>query len=177
MSMKKNKSNKNTNIIEIIAEYIYLVIIGDKATLKNFAINLKKNINNNDINFIITRLDIPILFEYDNITQNTKKILKLDNSIESAQSYAYAQESFILTKEKKITNKKHNNKDNYMLMMIENDILRFPKIDLVEEDPEKMIMDWIKKYNGFVPDIMKHTIKPLSLVGLDDEILVYSAKL
>ena len=46
-----------------------------------------------------------------------------------------------------------------------------------EEDPEKMIMDWIKKYNGFVPDIMKHTIKPLSLVGLDDEILVYSAKL
>ena len=137
MSMKKNKSNKNTNIIEIIAEYIYLVIIGDKATLKNFAINLKKNINNNDVNFIITRLDIPILFEYDNITQNTKKILKLDNSIESAQSYAYAQESFILTKEKKITNKKHNNKDNYMLMMIENDILRFPKIDLVEEDPEK----------------------------------------
>ena len=47
MSMKKNKSNKNTNIIEIIAEYIYLVIIGDKATLKNFAINLKKNILRN----------------------------------------------------------------------------------------------------------------------------------
>jgi len=31
-----------------------------------------------------------------------------------------------------------------MLMMIENDILRFPKIDLIEEDPEKMIIDWIK---------------------------------
>ena len=64
-----------------------------------------------------------------------------------------------------------------MLMMIENDVLRFPKIDLLEEDPEKMIIDWIKKYNGQVPDIIKHTIKPLSLVGLDDEILVYSAKL
>ena len=62
-------------------------------------------------------------------------------------------------------------------MMIENDILRFPKIDLTEDDPEKMIIDWIKKYYGFVPDIMKNTIKPLSLVGLDDEILVYSAKI
>ena len=171
---------KNTNIIEIIAEYIYLVIIGNKTTLKNFAINLKKNINNNNnnINFIITRLDIPILFEYDNIIKNTKKMLKIDNSIESAQSYAYAQESFILKKEKKISNKQNNNdNDNYMLMMIENDILRFPKIDLIEEDPEKMIIDWIKKYNGYVPDIIKHTIKPLSLIGLDDEILVYSAKL
>ena len=175
--MKKNKMNKNTNIIEIIAEYIYLVIIGNKTTLKNFALNLKKNINNNNINFIITRLDIPILFEYDTIIKNTKKILKLDNSIESAQSYAYAQESFILTKERKITNKKSINTDNYMLMMIEDDILRFPKIDLIEEDPEKMIIDWIKKYNGHVPDIIKHTIKPLSLIGLDDEILVYSAKL
>lgn len=171
------KKNTNTNIIEIIAEYIYLVIIGNKTTLKNFAFNLKKNINNNNINFIITRLDVPILFEYDNIIKNTKKILKIDNSIESAQSYAYAQESFILKKEKKITNKQNNNNDNYMLMMIENDILRFPKIDLIEEDPEKMIIDWIKKYNGYVPDIIKHTIKPLSLIGLDDEILVYSAKL
>ncbi len=177
MSMKKNKINKNTNIIEIIAEYIYLVIIGDKETLKNFSINLKKNISDLHVQFIITRLDIPILFEYDKITENAKKILKIDNSIESAQSYAYAQESFILTKEKKIFHKNNNTKENYMLMMIENDTLRFPKIDLIEEDPEKMIIDWIKKYNGFVPDIIKHTIKPLSLVGLDDEILVYSAKI
>jgi hypothetical protein len=175
--MKKNKTN--TNIIEIIAEYIYLVIIGNKTTLKNFAMNLKKNVNNSEVNFIITRLDIPILFEYDNIIKNTKKIIKLDNSIESAQSYAYAQESFILKKERKISYKQNNNndKDKYMLMMIENDVLRFPKIDLLEEDPEKMIIDWIKKYNRHVPDIIKHTIKPLSLVGLDDEILVYSAKL
>lgn len=177
MIMKKNKINKNTNVIEIIAEFIYLVIIGDKATLKNFALNLKKNINDTNIQFIITRLDVPILFEYDKIIENSKKILKIDNSIESAQSYAYAQESFILTKERKISNKNNNTKENYMLMMIENDVLRFPKIDLVEEDPEKMIMDWIKKYNGYVPDIIKHTIKPLSLVGLDDEILVYSAKI
>ena len=47
--------------------------------MKNFAINLKKNMSDSNVQFIITRLDIPILFEYDKITENTKKILKIDS--------------------------------------------------------------------------------------------------
>jgi hypothetical protein len=64
-----------------------------------------------------------------------------------------------------------------MMMMIDDNILRFPKIDLIDEDPEQMIIDWIKKNYGSVPEHLKKSIKPLSLVGYDNDILVYSAKI
>jgi hypothetical protein len=64
-----------------------------------------------------------------------------------------------------------------MLMIVDENILRFPKIDLVDEDPEKMIYDWIKKNYGSVPEEIKKTVRPLSLVGYDNNILVYTAKI
>ena len=45
-------------------------------------------------------------------------------------------------------------------MVASNNILRFPKIDLVDEDPEKMIINWIKYHNGIIPYELKKTIKP-----------------
>jgi hypothetical protein len=176
--MKKNKSEKNTSIVEIMAEYMYLVIIGEKNALKDFANNLKNHICDEKKKFIITRLDIPVLFEYDKIQKNIKKELMVDIGIESAQSYAYAQEPFILPRQNKKKVLKMDHTENFMLMVIDDDILRFPKIDLTEEDPEKMIIDWMKKYNGgTVPEKFIKTIKPLSLVGFDDDILVYSGKI
>jgi len=176
--MKKNKSEKTTSIVEIIAEYMYLVIIGEKNDLKEFVNNLKNNVIDDKKKFIITRLDIPILFEYDKIQKTAKKELIVDMGIESAQSYAYAQEPFILPRCNKKKQLKMDHTENYMLMIIDDNILRFPKIDLTEEDPEKMIIDWMKKYNGGnVPEKFIKTIKPLSLVGFDDEILVYSGKI
>ena len=180
----KEKSDKN-NIIEISADYIYFVIVGKKNTLINLIDDIKKNNrnindNNNDNNinikkFIVTRLDIPILFRYNKIKKMINKNIKLDNSIESAQSYAFAQEQFLIpkTRTKFIEN---DTEKNYMIMMIEQDILRFPKIELIDEDPEKMILDWIKNNFGNIPVKIKKTIKPLSLVGYNNEILVYMAK-
>jgi hypothetical protein len=176
--MKKNKSQKPTSIVEIMAEYMYLVIIGEKDNLKDFVNNLKNNVMDDKKKFIITRLDVPILFEYDKIRNTAKKELIVDMGIESAQSYAYAQEPFILPRVNKKKQLKMDHTENYMLMIIDDNILRFPKIDLTEEDPEKMIIDWMKKYNGgTVPEKFIKTIKPLSLVGFDDEILVYSGKI
>jgi hypothetical protein len=175
--MKNSKSEKKTSIIEIMAEYIYLVIIGEKNDLKQIVDYLKNNVYDDTKKFIITRLDIPILFEYDKIIKNVKKELIIDNGIESAQSYAYAQEPFILPRINKKKIFKMDHTENYMLMMVDDNILRFPRIELTEEDPEKMILDWIKKHIGFVPEKFMKTIKPLSLVGFDDEILVYSGKI
>jgi hypothetical protein len=170
--MKKDK----TNIIEISAEYIYFVMIGNKKDLINFIKNMEQYNKENNKKFIITRLDIPIIYLYDKIEKKIKKELKLDYSIESAQSYAFAQEQFIFPCDRKkfIEN---DTSINYMIMLVDDDILRFPKIDLIDEDPEKMIIEWIKKNNGFIPSHLKKTIKPLSLVGYDKDILVYMAKL
>lgn len=174
--MKKNK----TNVIEISADYIYFVMIGTKKDLLGFIKNMerynKENNKENNKKFIITRLDIPIIYLYDKIEKKSNKELKLDYSIESAQSFAFAQEQFIFPCEKKkfIENDMAN---NYTIMLIDDDVLRFPKIELIDEDPEKMIIEWIKKNNGFIPTHIKKTIKPLSLVGYDKDILVYMAKL
>jgi hypothetical protein len=172
--VNKNKKDKQT-IIEISADYIYLVIIGKKENLKQFINNIKYYKDDNK-QFIISRLDIPILFSFDKIKKNYTNIQLLDRSIESAQSYAFAQEQFIFPK----MNRKLLEEDksiNHMIMLIDNNILRFPKIDLNEEDPEKVIFDWLKKYCGFVNEEIKKTIRPLSLVGYNNEILVYSAKI
>lgn len=170
-------SNKTRQtVIEISADYIYFVIIGKKENLKDFAKNLEKYCKDNSKKFIITRLDIPILFRYEKLKKHHDNIEIIDIGIESAQSYAFAQEQFIFPK----NNKKFKENDvsiNYMLMVVDNNVLRFPKIDLIDEDPEKMIYDWIKKSYGSVPDEIKKTIKPLSLVGYDNDILVYTAKI
>lgn len=155
-------------VIEISADYIYLVIIGTKENLKEFSKKIKKYCKDDNKKFIVTRLDIPISFKYN--------IDNIDIGTESAQSYAFAQEQFIFPKKNKKF-KEHDTDANYMLMMVDNNILRFPKIDLLEEDPEKIIHDWMKKNYGSVPDGIKNTVKPLSLVGYDNDILVYSAKI
>jgi len=173
--VNKGKNNKQT-IIEISADYIYLVIIGKKEDLNKFSKELQIFCKDPTKFFLITRLDIPILFRYDKIKKKYNNISIIDNGIESAQSYAFAQEQFIFPKQ----NKKFIEEDlsiNHMMMMIDDTILRFPKIDLIDEDPELMIMDWIKKYYGSIPEQIKKSIKPLSLVGYDNEILVYTAKI
>lgn len=170
-----NKNNKQT-VIEICADYIYFVIIGKKNNLENFMKKLKEHEPDTKKKFIITRLDIPILFSYDNIIKDYENIKLIDNGTESAQSYAFAQEQFIFPKQ----NKKFINEDNtnyYMLMLIDDNILRYPKIDLIDEDPEQVIYEWIIKYYGSIPDKIKKSIKPLSLVGFNNEILVYTAKI
>lgn len=171
--------NQKTNVIEISAEYIYFVMIGAKKDLIDLIKNMKRynKENNNNINkkkFIIAPLDIPIIYLYEKIEKKSNKEIKLDYSIESAQSYAFAQEQFIFPSQKKKFTE-NDNSNNYMIMLIDDNILRFPKIELIDEDPEKMIIDWFKKNNGFIPSHIKKSIKPLSLVGYDKDILVYMA--
>ena len=174
--VSKTKNKTKQTIIEISADYIYLVIIGEKNRLQSFSKELQNTCNDPHKKFIVTRLDIPILFNYDKIKKSYINLENVDTSIESAQSYACAQEQFIFPKQ----NKKFTPEDptiNYMLMIIEDKTLRFPKIDLINEDPEEMINEWIIKNYGVIPEQIKKSMKPLSLVGFDNEILVYSAKI
>ncbi len=163
-------------VIEISADYIYLVIIGRKDNLRDFSKKIEKYCNDSTKKFIVTRLDIPILFRYDKIKRYYQNIDLIDTGTESAQSYAFAQEQFIFPRQNKKF-KENDSSSNHMLMMVDDNILRFPKIDLVDEDPEKMIHDWIRKNYGSIPEEIKKTIRPLSLVGYDNDILVYTAKI
>jgi hypothetical protein len=168
-------SEKKSTVIEIVADYLYLALIGKKCDLERYIKEIKKD---NDLNYLVTRVDISISFKINQLEKQFGKII-IDDGIERAQSYIYAQCKII-------NNKKYNDKyidKKYMLLCLEKHtdyyLLKFPKLDLVDDDdPEKIICNWIQCNNSMANiNNIKKSMKPISLVGYNDEILVYTAKI
>lgn len=147
-----------------------------------------KNIkNNHKIFYIMTKIDIPcveildtpdiqnILIEeakksINNINNTTdediniyKKYIIFDEGVETAQCLTYAE----------------GYKNNYMIMELINENtfykLSFPILQLDEEvNPDELISSWIVDHD--VSDVAKDlTIKPVNIVGIDHDILVFAA--
>lgn len=155
---------KEITIIEISADSLYLVVAGEKKAIDKLALDL--NNNNDNIQYISVKIDNPINSKCDELSKNSEKPILPRVGIESAQCYAYA-EGF--------------NNDYYMLMSIESidnqEYLGYLKFDLGDNgDPEKLILDWIKKKLSKIPKSIKKSLKPLTLVRNKEDILVFVAK-
>jgi hypothetical protein len=172
-------SNKNCTIIEIVADYIFFVITGTQTEIEEYSQTLTKKYNNT-VKFISLRIDVPISFACEKLEQSYGTI-NIESGVESAQSYAFAQESYIVKNKSNILESMFT-KRTHMLMMIEDDgknkKIKFPKLELHDQDdPEELVLDWVKEVGGYVPKSLKKTIKPISIVGFNDDILVYTAKI
>ena len=166
--------NKKCTIIEIVADYIYFVITGTKNEINSYCklLGLKCPTKK----FISMRIDIPIAF-YCEKMEKKGNIIHIESGTESAQSYAFAQESYIIKNKSDKVNT-NNIGRSHMLMIIEDNRLMFPKLDLLDDDdPEEVVFKWLTQMNGNIPKMIKQTIKPISLVGFNEDILVYTAKL
>ncbi len=153
--------NNEIPIIEVVADAIYLVVLGNKKIMNSFV----EKINNNKTKYMVFKIDIPIAIKCKELHELLNTNVTLGTDVEIAQCYTYAEG--------------YENK-NYMLMCMENNnnniILTFPKIKLNEnDDPEETIYNWLKKKK--VSKSVKKTIKPITLVGEHDEILVFAVKL
>jgi hypothetical protein len=169
--------NKKCTIIEIVADYIYFVITGTKNEIDSYCklLGLKCSTKK----FISMRIDIPIAF-YCEKMEKKGNMINIESGTESAQSYAFAQQSYIIKNKSDIKNDTKTNLNNrsHMLMIIEDNRLMFPKLDLHDDDdPEEVVFKWLTQMNGDIPKMIKQTIKPISLVGFNEDILVYTAKL
>ena len=171
--------NKKCTIIEIVADYIYFVITGTKNEINSYCklLGLKCPTKK----FISMRIDIPIAF-YCEKMEKKGNIINIESGTESAQSYAFAQQSYIIKNKSDKLNTNNTNTNNngrsHMLMIIEDNRLMFPKLDLLDDDdPEEVVFKWLTQMNGDIPKMIKQTIKPISLVGFNEDILVYTAKL
>ena len=176
-------NTNNCTIIEIVADFIFFVVIGSNDDIKNYIKNIK-NKNLNDI-YISLKIDIPIVNELKKLeTQYNKKII-IESGSESAQSFAFAQDSYIIRSKNKSTD--ILNKKSCMLMVLESIdetkmILKFPKLELHDDDdPEVVVMNWVSAIHNTTNSItlknIKKTIKPITLVGYKNDILVYTAKI
>lgn len=154
-------------IVKIYADCIYFIAVGDKSDISNFVDELNKSNKDNSIKYLASRIDVPLIICCEQIQKKIKKRVEIAPSIESAQSYAFAQ-GF--------------KKRSYAILVLEDgedkSTLGFPHLELSDEDdPEELIIKWIKKRVQKVPKGIKKTIRPVTLVGPDEDILVYVAKL
>jgi hypothetical protein len=176
-------NSNNCTIIEIVADFIFFVVIGSNEEIKNYIKNIK-NKNPTDI-YISLKIDVPIVNAIKNLETIYKKKIQIELGSESAQSFAFAQDSYII----KSKNKQSDNvsKKTYMLMVLESVsdtkmILKFPKIELHDDDdPEVVLMNWVSNVHNITNNItlknIKKSIKPITLVGYKNDILVYTAKI
>lgn len=152
---------ENEEASVVIADYMYLAIIGSSDILKDFAVNLNKNDQN--IKYISVQIDIPCaeiiynqLFGLDNTTN-------IDDGIETAQCLIYAED-----------------KGKYeMIMEISSSSsltkLSFPIIQLDDKlTPDAMIHEWIKTH--IVCSNIELSVHPVGIVGNKREIIVFLAE-
>jgi len=154
-------------VIEILAEYIYFVLVGDKSAIDEIVEKCNSRNTDTSITYISTRLGLPSAIRCDRLQKALNAKVEIATGLESAQCFTYA-EGF--------------DKKTYMLALLEEGdkkfVLSFPKMELTDEDePEDIILAWIKKRVGNVDRSIKKTIRPISLVGNNEEIIVYIAKL
>lgn len=172
------ENNKKYTVIEVVADYIFFVITGSQNQLNKFS----RDLNSPHRKFISVRIDVPLAFICEDLEKNYNGKIIIESGTESAQSFTLARHSFIHNKTNK--NEDDFNDKTHMLVVLEEDYdndcykLKFPKLELQDEDdPEEIVLKWVKVNGGKISKNMKRTIKPITLVGFNEDILVYTAKL
>jgi len=161
----------NDNVTVITADFMYLVIIAEPNKMKNI-VDKMNSTNNSNKKYMSIQIDSPCA----NINKNliyklfdtciSDIYIKFAEGVESAQTLTFAE---------------GYNKSYHILLEIEktksNLCIQYPKLHLEDEsEPEKLISSWVKENNlGSFMD--KLVIRPVNIVGSNNEILVFAAKI
>lgn len=161
-----NVDNQVT-IIEITADYLCLVVIGDKVTIDELITDMKEFGSSENVNYVPVKIDVPIANKCFEMSKELGKDIVPEDGAESAQCYTYAE---------------GYHDQSYMLMCIQDDTnisrLGYPKFDLGDEEyPEIIIENWFKKRVKKLPSGIKKNLKPVTVVGAKSNILVVSTKI
>jgi len=156
-------NDKSTTIIT--ADYMYLVFVGNDDLM--YKIQSKLNHIAKKTLYIFRNVDLPCVNILDDVAiQNIFKnnYLVFDEGIETAQCLVYAE---------------YPNPDLVCLYSITkteiNNIISFPILTIDdEENPDKIIGEWLKKHS-IDKVISSITIKPIDIVGKEHDILVFVA--
>lgn len=176
--------DNQVTVIEITADYLCLVVLGDKSSIENLIYDMKNTCSSenprDNIQYIAVKIDYPSANKCYELTKSlnngidieeldTTKIknVVIDDGVETAQCYTYAE---------------GYHSQLYMLMSItEQDnayVLGYPKFELSdEEDPEILVEEWFKKKVRKMPAGLKKNMKLITVVGANTNILVIATKI
>jgi hypothetical protein len=167
--MDSNNGN-GVPVIEITANHIYLIILGNRKIIQSLTADLNKK-TTPDVSYHMTKMITPLAQECNEIivpkvmngkkTFNGSVYIQIVEGAEIAQCYICA-------------HGKEYHENLYMLTSLESESsFGFPKFDLDNEsDPEKIIVGWFTKNNCTVPKGIKKNMEPITVVGNDNDILV-----
>ena len=140
--------------------------MGEKRLIDELINEFSKKNYDNNIKYIAVKISEPVADKLYEINKNEEYII--DDGIESAQCYTYAE---------------GYDKNLYMIMSIKKqgniNMLGYPKFEISEEDddPEDIVLNWIKSNTNKIPNGIKKNIKLITVVGIDSNILVVSTKI
>jgi hypothetical protein len=154
-------------IIEINADYLCLVILGDKTTIDELVSDIKEVNPSDPTEYMSVKIDNPIANKCFELSQLSGKNIVADDGAEKAQCYTYAD---------------GYHSQLYMLMSVQEDNsvfkLGYPTFDLGDEEfPEMIIENWFKKRVKKMPSGIKKNMKPINIVGVRSNILVVATKI
>lgn len=164
-----NNTPQNIIEIEISAEKIYYTIIGKENDMKNLLTDINKKNKYSNVTYITSKLMVPIANIVETFEVDGKNVI-LAQDAEQVQCSVLCDCN--IKEEKEV----------YTLLCLykedNNYILKFPEIDLKENfEPEKIIMEDIKKIINVVPNPIKNTLRLIDITGNDSDILVYIARI
>lgn len=147
--------------IELDANFVYYVIVGTKKILEKYT-----NTEYTDKILMSVPIDKPLSLLCNTLKEKMNIDVNIAMSVESTQCFL-------------LMNNVYDNMN--MLIVFENNkvpTLTFPKFSLQTGDnPEKVCLSCIKSEYQITPTKeIKKSINPLTIVGMDDEILVMVSK-
>jgi len=158
----KKKTDKN--IIEIYADFIYYVILGDKEEIDDTVKILNKNRADNYVEYLSLKTLIPLAKHKEKIEKSKHVNIELDAIVEEAQAYSYTC---------------YDMKTCHMLVclkLIENEyILTFPRYIMIDgDDPEKgLLNEFARLSSNKLNNKLSSTIRPLDVIGTNNDVILY----
>lgn len=171
--VKKNSNINTSTILEINVEHIYYILVGKKEDLEKFIKD-----NNNTNNYLLFKINIPLTVQCEQLEKSIGKSIHIEPSIESAHCYTYGDgfptNSYILME---LVDDLYSNKKKLVFPFIDiNNDINSDDSDSNEEDVEVIIENEIKKRFVKIPPSIKKSLRPISIVGYNEDILVYASK-
>lgn len=158
----------NSNVIEVYADYIYYLPVGDKEKIDYIKNTLVSADVEKYIEYLSLRTMIPLACHKEILEKERSIPIRLDSIVEEAQAYAFAH---------------HDLRDSYMLICLKSIedgyILTPPRFVMIDgDDPEKGLMKEFSRLSKQKLDsILVNTIKPIAIIGSNKDAMLYVSKL
>jgi len=154
----------NSNIIEVYADFIYYVIIGEKKSVDYIKNILSSEKVETYVEYLCLKASVPIAKHRENIEKYKQIEVQLDPIVEEAHACAYSscdmKNSFMIV----------------CLKIIENNyILTFPRYVMVDgDDPEKgLINEFSRLSKNKLTALLASTIRPYDVIGSNKDTILY----